>query len=262
MTPAEPAAPLPASARPRRVRLDVLMVERGMAESRDWAQRLIRAGEVRVDGQLVDAPAKAVEPGAAITVEQPPKYVSRGGYKLEAAMDHFGIQPAGLTCADVGSSTGGFTDCLLQRGAARVYCIDVGAGQLHWRLRNDARVVVMERVNARHLAALPEPIALAVIDVSFISLVLVLPRVFSWMAVGGAQPSVVALIKPQFEAGPEKVGKGGVVRDPAVWEEVVARVTSFGYAAGWPAVGVIESPITGTDGNREFLALLRRAGPE
>lgn len=258
MTPATPA-----SGRPRRIRLDVLMVDRGLAESRDWAQRLIRAGEVRVDGQVVDAPAKAVAPTAAITVEQPPKYVSRGGYKLEAALDRFGLRPAGQTCADVGSSTGGFTDCLLQRGAARVYCIDVGAGQLHWRLRNDPRVVVMEKVNARHLVELPERVALAVIDVSFISLELVLPRVFGWMvsgqAVDGAEASVVALIKPQFEAGPEKVGKGGVVRDPAVWDEVVTRVTSFCRAAGWPASGVIESPITGTDGNREFLALLRRA---
>jgi 23S rRNA (cytidine1920-2'-O)/16S rRNA (cytidine1409-2'-O)-methyltransferase len=246
-----------------KTRLDVLLVERGLAESRDWAQRLIRAGEVRVDGQVIDQPSKTFAGGVVIDVEQPPKYVSRGGFKLEAALDAFHVNPAGMTCADVGSSTGGFTDCLLQRGAAKVYALDVGNNQLHWKLRNDARVVVMEKVNVRFLDALPAPIALAVIDVSFISLALVLPRVFGWLknpspsGRGLGEGLVIALIKPQFEAGREKVGKGGIVRDPAVHEEVLARITAFCESQGWPAQGVIPSPILGTDGNREFLALLQ-----
>ncbi len=239
---------------PRRkpkARLDALMVARGLAESRDWAQRLIRAGEVRVNDQVVDQPARRFDEDVAITVAQTPRYVSRGGYKLEAALDHFHVEPAGWICADVGSSTGGFTDCLLQRGAARVYAIDVGSNQLHWRLRQDPRVVVMEGVNARYLEALPEPIALAAVDVSFISLELILPKVFGWMA----RPSggVIALIKPQFEAGRAQVGKGGIVRDPRVHREVVARITSFCAQHGWSARGVIESPILGAEGNKEFL---------
>jgi 23S rRNA (cytidine1920-2'-O)/16S rRNA (cytidine1409-2'-O)-methyltransferase len=246
-----------------KTRLDVLLVARGLAESRDWAQRLIRAGEVRVNDQVVDQPAKLFADDVMIAVEQPPKYVSRGGFKLEAALDHFQVDPGGLTCADVGSSTGGFTDCLLQRGAAKVYALDVGNNQLHWKLRNDPRVVVMEKVNVRYLDALPEPIDLAVVDVSFISLELVLPRVFEWMTPPPTPPlkgrgDVVALIKPQFEAGKNKVGKGGIVRDPAVHQEVIERITAFCANQGWPAQGLIESPILGADGNKEFLALLRR----
>jgi 23S rRNA (cytidine1920-2'-O)/16S rRNA (cytidine1409-2'-O)-methyltransferase len=254
-----------------KTRLDVLLVERGLAESRDWAQRLIRAGEVRVDGQVIDQPSKTFLDSVAIEVEQPPKYVSRGGFKLEAALDHFQVNPAGMTCADVGSSTGGFTDCLLQRGAAKVYALDVGNNQLHWKLRNDPRVAVMEKVNVRFLDALPEPIDLAVIDVSFISLELVLPKVFGWFTkpspeVRGlgegrrGEGNVIALIKPQFEAGREKVGKGGIVRDPAVHDEVLARITAFCVQQGWPAQDVIPSPILGADGNREFLALLHKGG--
>ena len=248
-----------------KTRLDVLLVERGLAESRDWAQRLIRAGEVRVDGQVIDQPSKTFLDTVALEVEQPPKYVSRGGFKLEAALDHFQVDPAGMTCADVGSSTGGFTDCLLQRGAAKVYALDVGNNQLHWKLRNDPRVVVMEKVNVRFLNALPEPIDLAVIDVSFISLEMILPKVFGWLEKPSPRESVlgdgivIALIKPQFEAGREKVGKGGIVRDPAVHDEVLARITAFCEQQGWPAQGVIPSPILGTDGNKEFLALLRRS---
>jgi len=264
-----------------KTRLDVLLVTRGLAESRDWAQRLIRAGEVRVNDQVIDQPAKAFADDVAIVVEQPPKYVSRGGFKLEAALDAFKVNPTGLVCADVGSSTGGFTDCLLQRGAAKVYALDVGNNQLHWKLRNDPRVVVMEKVNVRYLDALPEPVDLAVMDVSFISLELVLPKVFGFCSLlppepvegrGGdnspsPQPSasrgegeVVILIKPQFEAGKEKVGKGGIVRDPAVHAEVIERITAFCANQGWPVQGIIESPILGTDGNKEFLALLRRSG--
>lgn len=252
-----------------KTRLDVLLVTRSLAESRDWAQRLIRAGEVRVNDQVVDQPAKLFADDVTIAVEQPPKYVSRGGFKLEAALDYFHVDPAGLICADVGSSTGGFTDCLLQRGAARVYALDAGNNQLHWKLRNDPRVVVMEKVNVRYLDALPELIDLAVIDVSFISLELVLPSVFRWMrhlpspnrrgAGGeGENAAVICLIKPQFEAGKDKVGKGGIVRDPAVHQEVIERIAAFCANQGWPAQGVIESPILGADGNKEFLALLRR----
>jgi 23S rRNA (cytidine1920-2'-O)/16S rRNA (cytidine1409-2'-O)-methyltransferase len=262
-----------------RQRLDVLMVARGLAETRDWAQRLIRAGEVRVNGQVVDAPAKLVADDVAIEVEQPPKYVSRGGFKLEAALDAFHIAPAGWVCADVGSSTGGFTDCLLQRGARRVYAVDVGSNQLHWKLRKDPRVVPMEHVNARHLEALPEPVSLAVVDVSFISLELILPRVFAWtLPLPEGEPAlseaegeraenplqrgmgaVVALIKPQFEAGREKVGRGGIVRDPAVHQAVVERVSNFCANQGWPPRGLIDSPILGADGNKEFLVWCMRS---
>jgi 23S rRNA (cytidine1920-2'-O)/16S rRNA (cytidine1409-2'-O)-methyltransferase len=247
-------------------RLDVLLVKRGLAESRDWAQRLIRAGEVRVNEQVIDQPSKLFADDAAITVEQAPKYVSRGGFKLETALDHFNIEPHGMICADVGSSTGGFTDCLLQRGAARVYALDVGNNQLHWRLRQDKRVVAMEKVNVRYLETLPEPIDLAAIDVSFISLTMILPQVFKWMAVRPSPRSslrkgegeIIALIKPQFEAGREQVGKGGIVRDPAVHQAVIERVTAFCAKHGWRAQGVIESPILGANGNKEFLMLLKR----
>lgn len=240
-----------------KVRLDVLLVMRGLAESREWAQRLIRAGEVRVNGQVVDQPAQRVAADAQLEVEQPPKYVSRGGWKLEAALAHFGVDPSGWVCADVGSSTGGFTDCLLQHGAARVYAIDVGAHQLHWRLRNDPRVVLMERTNARYLDTLPEPIDLATVDVSFISLKLILPQVFKWLRDPGGR--VIALIKPQFEAGREHVGKGGIVRDPAVHRAVIEDLRAFVAQRGWCMRDVIPSPILGADGNQEFLALIARA---
>ena len=246
----------------KKVRLDALLVTRGLAQSRDWAQRLIRAGEVRVKDQVVTTPAKLFvdEPVNHIVVEQPPKYVSRGGYKLEGALDTFGIVPANMVCADVGSSTGGFTDCLLQRGALKIYALDVGKNQLHWHLRNDPRLILREGVNVRNVTSLPEPIELAVIDVSFISLELILPNVFSWMI--QAKGSVVALIKPQFEAGKSKVGKGGIVRDPAVHQEVVARVSGFAASQGWPVQRIIESPILGTEGNKEFLALMRTSPSE
>lgn len=248
----------------KKLRLDILMVDRGLAESRDWAQRLIRAGEVRVNGQLIDAPSKLfiADETLQIVVEQPPKYVSRGGQKLEGALDAFAINPDGLVCADVGSSTGGFTDCLLQRGAAKVYAIDVGRNQLHWKIRNNPRVHLMEAVNVRYLEDMPEPIQLAVIDVSFISLELVLPRVFNWLtpAALNANSGVVALIKPQFEAGRALVGKGGIVRDPAVHQQVVERIQQFCAQLGWQSCGLIESPILGTEGNKEFLIYLRRLG--
>ncbi|MCX7939081.1 MAG: TlyA family RNA methyltransferase [Thermoflexales bacterium] len=239
-----------------KMRLDMLLVARGLAESREWAQRLIRAGEVRVNGQVVLQPAQRVDTDAQLEIEQPPKYVSRGGYKLEAALAHFGVNPSGLVCADVGSSTGGFTDCLLQHGAARVYAIDAGTHQLHWRLRNNPRVVLMERTNARYLDALPEPIDLATVDVSFISLTLILPQVFKWLR----EPSgrVIALIKPQFEAGREQVGKGGVVRDPQVHHAVIEALRAFVARHGWHMQAVIPSPILGADGNQEFLAFITK----
>lgn len=237
-------------------RLDVLMVSRGLAESRDWAQRLVRAGEVRVQGQVMTQPAKLLDDGVEITVDQPPKYVSRGGFKLEAALDQFKIDVHGLICADVGSSTGGFTDCLLQRGAAKIYALDVGTNVMHWKLRNDPRVILQERINVRFVDSLPEPIDLAVIDVSFISLSLILPKVFGWMKTDG---SVIALIKPQFEAGREQVGKGGIVRDAAVHAAVVERVCGFAQSQGWHTHGLIDSPILGTDGNKEFLVRFCRS---
>jgi 23S rRNA (cytidine1920-2'-O)/16S rRNA (cytidine1409-2'-O)-methyltransferase len=248
----------------RKIRLDVLMVARGLAETRDWAQRLIRAGEVRVNDQVVDQPGRAFSEEVLITVQNPPRFVSRGGFKLEAALDQFQLDVTGLVCADVGSSTGGFTDCLLQRGARRVLALDVGANQLHWKLRNDPRVVVMEGVNVRYLDALPEPTQFAAVDVSFIGLELILPRVFGWLAdapsaESSAVGSAVALIKPQFEAGREKVGRGGIVRDPAVHQQVVERVLAFSAAQGWVSRGVIESPILGADGNKEFLVWLKQS---
>ncbi|RLC56795.1 MAG: TlyA family rRNA (cytidine-2'-O)-methyltransferase, partial [Chloroflexota bacterium] len=208
-------------------RLDVLLVERGLAESRTQAQRLIRAGLVRVAGQVADKPGTQVATNAAITLQARPRFVSRGGEKLEAALVRFGLDVRGWVAADVGASTGGFTDCLLQHGARRVYAIDVGYGQLDWRLRNDPRVVVMERTNARYLESLPEPVDLVTVDVSFISLGLILPMAVRWLKPGG---QVVALIKPQFEAGRREVGKGGVVRDPQVHRRVLERVLDI--AAG------------------------------
>jgi 23S rRNA (cytidine1920-2'-O)/16S rRNA (cytidine1409-2'-O)-methyltransferase len=231
--------------------LDRAMVERGLAESRERAQALIMAGAVAVDGQPARRAAMPIDAAAEIAVQARQPYVSRGGFKLAHALDAFELDVTGLTLADVGASTGGFTDCLLQRGAARVYAIDVGYGQLDWRLRQDPRVVVMERTHAREVNALPEPIDAAVVDVSFISLRLVLPNVFGWLKPAGW---VVALIKPQFEAGRDQVGKGGVVRDPAVHEQVIEAVTAAVRAMGRRVVNVTPSPLLGPAGNREFLA--------
>lgn len=243
-----------------RTRLDQLLVERGLVESRTRAQALILAGKVRVgegDGARRDhKPGDQVD-GATTTiaVEQPEPYVSRGGHKLAAALDVFRIHPAGLTCLDVGASTGGFTDVLLQRGAVRVYALDVGRGQLAESLRQDQRVVSLERTNARTLtaASLPEPIDIAVIDVSFISLATVLPHVATTLS---PDAQVVALVKPQFEAGKGRTDKG-VVRDPAIHREVLERiVTAARDRAGLSTHGIIASPILGPEGNREFLVHL------
>jgi 23S rRNA (cytidine1920-2'-O)/16S rRNA (cytidine1409-2'-O)-methyltransferase len=244
----------------KRVRLDQRVVELGLAESREKAQRLIRAGSVRVGGHPLTKPGHEIR-DEEITVTQPERFVSRGGGKLDAAFQHFGLDVEGLICLDVGASTGGFTDCLLQHGAARVYAVDVGRGQLHWKLQQDERVVVMDEINARHLApdAFPDRPAFAVVDVSFISLTKILPAVREVLADEGR---LVTLIKPQFEAGREQVGRGGVVRDPAVRAEVVERVRRFGeseLALEW--IGVCESPLPGPAGNVEFLAYWRKAGP-
>jgi len=232
-------------------RLDVLMYRRGLAESREQARRLILAGEVLVDGEPVTKVATRVPVEAEIEVREPPPYVSRGGLKLEKALDCFGIDPTGWVVADVGASTGGFTDCLLQRGARRVYAIDVGYGQLAWSLRQDPRVVVMERTNARYLDDLPEPVRLATVDASFISLRLLLPQVRRWLSEDG---EVVALIKPQFEAGREQVGRGGVVRSTETHRAVLQGVLNWARQHNWHLLGLIRSPIEGAKGNVEFLA--------
>jgi 23S rRNA (cytidine1920-2'-O)/16S rRNA (cytidine1409-2'-O)-methyltransferase len=255
------AAPRTAS-KSRRIRLDQALVERGLVETRSRAQALILAGKVRVgDGDAARLDRKAgdlVEPGDTISVDAPEPYVSRGGHKLAAALDAFGIDPTGSTALDVGASTGGFTDVLLQRGALRVYALDVGRGQLAEGLRRDPRVVSLERTNARTLTAatLPRPIDLATIDVSFISLSKVLGPVASTL---GPHAAIVALVKPQFEAGRGRTDHG-VVRDPAVHREVLERVVVQAQASGLGTRDVIASPILGPQGNREFLVHLA-AGP-
>ena len=238
-------------------RLDQLLVARGYFESREKAQRAIMAGAVTVGEQRVDKAGTRVAEDAAITVKSTERYVGRGGLKLEAALAHFAIDPTGATCLDIGASTGGFTDCLLQHGAAKVFAIDVGHAQLDWKIRSDPRVVVREKLNARHLtrADIPEPIAVCVIDVSFISLTLILPPAAALLSNGGV---IVPLIKPQFELRKEDVGRGGVIRDPALHARAVEKIRAF--TATLPGVewrGVIESPILGGEGNKEFLACLR-----
>jgi len=234
-------------------RLDALLTARGLAESRSKAQALIMAGKVSVNGQIVIKAGTQISKKANITIKEISPYVSRGGTKLAAALDAFALSPQNAVCADVGASTGGFTDVLLQRGAIRVYAIDVGYGQLAWNLRQDNRVIVMERTNARYIDALPEPINLVTIDASFISLKLILPVVFGWLAIPGR---VVALVKPQFEAGKSQVGKGGVVRDNMVHRQVLSEVTTFAGQLGFSVLGLVASPITGPAGNYEFLLYL------
>jgi len=254
-------------------RLDLLLVERGLAVSRSQAQRLIMAGQVRVDGQVVIKPATLVVPISRVVVERGPRFVSRGGEKLEAALDAFKIDVTGLVCADVGASTGGFTDCLLQRGAAKVYAIDVGKGLLHWKLRSDPRVVVMEESNARHVEKLPEPASLVTIDASFISLRILLPVVKKWFDFSlltsyseqsekrEVRSDVIALVKPQFEAGRKESARGeGVIRDPAVHRQVLLDVLTFAQDKGFVVRGLVRSPLLGPKGNVEFLAWLTFGG--
>jgi len=238
-------------------RLDRWMVEHGTAESREKAQALIMAGEVLVNGQKAAKPGQPVPDGARIEVLARLRYASRGGLKLEAALHAFAIEVTGLVCADFGASTGGFTDCLLQAGAAKVYAIDVGSGQLDWKLRSDPRVAVREGVNARYLELrdLGEPVDLAVCDVSFISATQVIPAMLRVLKPGTGR--LVVLVKPQFEVGKGLVGKGGIVRDPALHAETCAKVRGFLEERGF-VTDMIESPITGAEGNREFLVYGRR----
>ena len=239
-------------------RLDLLLVSRGLAPTREKAQAMILSGRVEVEGRRVEKAGTPVDSEAVLQVlGLPHPYVSRGGVKLAAALDAFGVDPGGLVCLDVGASTGGFTDCLLQRGALRVYAIDVGYGQLDAKLRADPRVLVHERVNARILSRehVPEPVALAAMDVSFISVRLVLPRVVPLLAPGAA---AIVLAKPQFEAGRREVPRGGVVRSAAVQRRVVAEVEQFGLSLGLRCEGVIPSPIKGARGNQEFLLVFRK----
>jgi 23S rRNA (cytidine1920-2'-O)/16S rRNA (cytidine1409-2'-O)-methyltransferase len=240
-----------------KVRLDVLLVERGLAESRAKAQALIMAGQVRVAGQTTLKPATAVSSEAVLTVDSGPRFVSRGGEKLDAALEQFSIDVTARICADVGSSTGGFTDCLLQHKAARVYAIDVGKGILHWKLRSDPRVVVMEETNARFVESLPEPVSLATVDASFISLKMLLPVVKKWFPDPEREGAIVALIKPQFEAGKKDVARGdGVIRDPEIHRQVLTDVLTYAHQEGFAIQGLLKSPLLGPKGNTEFLAWL------
>jgi 23S rRNA (cytidine1920-2'-O)/16S rRNA (cytidine1409-2'-O)-methyltransferase len=249
-----------------KMRLDLLLVERGLTESRSSAQALIMAGEVRVEGEVAIKPAASVDTAARIDVEQGPRFVSRGGEKLAAALEAFPVNVQQRVCADVGASTGGFTDCLLQHGAARVYAIDVGKGILHWRLRNDPRVIVMEKTNARLLETLPEPVSLITVDASFISLKILLPVIQKWLQAyfaskeGGGphgRGEIVALIKPQFEAGRRDVSRGsGVIRDAQVHRQVLLDVLTFAALQGLAVRGLIRSPLLGPKGNVEFVAWL------
>ena len=245
-----------------KTRLDLLLVERGLAESRAKAQALVMAGQVRVQGQVVIKPATSIDPSAQLEVEQGPRFVSRGGEKLDAALEAFGLDLNGQVCADVGASTGGFTDCLLQRGAAKVYAIDVGKGILHWKLRNDRRIIVMEETNARYVESLQERVSLVTVDASFISLKILLPVIRKWLSSPGlgeepVMADIVALIKPQFEAGRRDVARGdGVIRDPEIHRQVLVDVLTFAQNQGLGLQGLIKSPLLGPKGNAEFLAWL------
>lgn len=245
----------------KKVRLDVLLTERGLAESRAKAQALIMAGQVRVNGQVALKPATAIDSKSALEVDTGPRFVSRGGEKLDAALEAFAIDVRDRVCADVGASTGGFTDCMLQRGAAKVYAIDVGKGILHWKLRNHPRVAVMEQTNARYVELLPEPVSFVTIDASFISLKILLPVVKKWFAPIQLPPlqegGILALIKPQFEAGKKDVARGdGVIRDPLIHRQVLLDILSFAQENGFHICDLIKSPLLGPKGNAEFLVWL------
>lgn len=247
-------------ARPVKDRLDRVLVTRGLAQSRDVAVRMILAGEVRLDGALSDKPAKLVALDSAIDlVSQGTRFVSRGGEKLIGALDACVIDTQGAVCLDVGCSTGGFTDCLLQRGAARVYAVDVGYGQFDWRLRQDPRVVLHERTNIRYVdrSLIPEPVSLVVIDVSFISLTMVLPPIIQFLRPGAI---VIALVKPQFEVGKGRVGRGGIVRDEAQRQSVLQRILACADGLGLAQKATLDAPIRGKKGNLEFLSIFEFNG--
>ncbi|HKW72316.1 MAG TPA: TlyA family RNA methyltransferase [Candidatus Dormibacteraeota bacterium] len=234
-------------------RLDVLVMRSGLAESRRRAQALILAGKVRVAGETVRRPDRSVGDGVAIDVDAEPAYASRGALKLAPALDAFGVDPSQKVCADVGASTGGFTDVLLRRGASKVYAVDVGRGLMHWRLRQDPRVVLMERVNARELETFPEPVELVVIDVSFISLEKILPSVRR----AAPEAEVVALFKPQFEVGRADVGKGGIVRDEQAVSTALERFRAWCLDNGYAVIAEAPSEVAGADGNREIFVHLK-----
>ncbi|MEQ9618873.1 MAG: TlyA family RNA methyltransferase [Deltaproteobacteria bacterium] len=242
-------------------RLDILLVERGLAETRTRARSLIMSGNVYVGGERIDKAGSLVGEGADISVKESTlRYVSRGGLKLEAALESFEIDVSGKTALDIGSSTGGFTDCLLQSGAAKVYAVDVGYGQLDWRLRNDSRVVVLEKLNARYLRPedIGEKVDLVAVDVSFISLTMIIPPAADVLKPGGV---LIALVKPQFEVGKGEVGKGGIVRDEAKHRKVIEKIENFVKDLGFDINGVIPSPVLGAEGNREFLiAAVKKCG--
>ncbi len=236
----------------KKTRVDLLLVERGLVESRSLAQRMVMAGQVRADGQVVDNPSSKISEDVELRIERGPRFVSRGGEKLQAAFEFFDLEVTDLICADVGASTGGFTDCLLQHGAAKVYAIDVGHGILDWKLRNDPNVVVIEGTNARHVEQLPEPVNFVTIDASFISLKILLPVVRMW-----GQGQALVLIKPQFEAGRKEAARGkGVVRDPEVHRRVLLDVLIFAQGDGFQIKGLTRSPVLGPKGNVEFLGWL------
>ncbi|HEX2620558.1 MAG TPA: TlyA family RNA methyltransferase, partial [Phototrophicaceae bacterium] len=239
--------------KPQKIRIDIALHQQGLAPSREKSRAMIMAGEVLVDGRIVDKPGMKIDSTATLEVKARPRFVSRGGDKLAGALDAFQLDITGRICADVGASTGGFTDCLLQAGAAKVYAIDVGYGQLDYTLRQDSRVIVMDRTNARHVTALPESVDLLVVDASFISLKLLLPVFKGWLT---AQADLIALIKPQFEAGRKDVGKGGVVRDHAIHSRVLTEILSFASGQDFAVRGLILSPLTGPAGNIEFLVWL------
>ncbi|MGZ4965907.1 MAG: TlyA family RNA methyltransferase [Chthoniobacterales bacterium] len=241
----------------KRARLDAVLVEQGLFPSREQAQRAVMAGEVRLGDRVLNKSSVLVEPNAALSVATPPKFVGRGALKLDGVLDHFAIDPRGMIALDIGASTGGFTDCLLQRGAKKVYAIDVGHGQLAWKIREDPRVIVRENLNARYLSRddIPEPIDLCVIDVSFISLTLILPRAFELVTPSGV---ILALIKPQFELEKADVGRGGIVKDPALHAKAQDKIEQFVRQSGHEIVGLAPSSITGTDGNQEFFICVRK----
>jgi len=241
----------------KKARIDQTLVERGFFASRERARRAIMAGEVRVGDRVFAKAAELIEIDAPISIVQPPQFASRGALKLGGALDFFGVEVKGKTALDIGSSTGGFTDCLLQRGAAKLFAVDVGHGQLAWKLRNDPRVTVMEKVNARFLSRddIPEVVDLCVIDVSFISLTLILPRSFELIAPEGM---ILALIKPQFELQRKDVGRGGIVREPTLHEKAQQKIVKFVEEANYHVVGLVPSTITGTDGNQEFFICIRK----
>jgi 23S rRNA (cytidine1920-2'-O)/16S rRNA (cytidine1409-2'-O)-methyltransferase len=242
---------------PKKVRLDQLLFGRGLFSSREQARRAILAGHVTVATRVVDKPSEVLDEATEVTVKPSRKYVGRGALKLESALDHFDIDPKGKTVLDIGASTGGFTDCMLQRGADKVYAVDVGYGQLDWKLRNHARVIVLEKINARFLTReqVRELVDICVIDVSFISLTLILPSALDLVKPDGV---TLALIKPQFELQRSDVGKGGVVRDPHLHQKAQDKIVAFVNDLGQGVVGTAPSSITGTDGNQEFFVCIRK----